>query len=625
MTMQEIIPTLEDAGSVRELLTDEVKAAYREETSAEERELIRIDLRRIAKDKKFLKDFDSAFSAFKKTVDQEEKALLEQEKQDRREAWAAENKIDLYDNPYPYLHSRVYVINHGGVFLGNEQICTQPVLVFGKMKNVETDEEAICVAYLSHGKWLTQIAKREVLFSSSQIIKLSAYGLNVHSENARRFVKFLDAFMEENQLALVPKMSISRLGWLPDGRFSPYDEDIVFDGEFENRPLYQAVSTAGSAERWVSYVRKLRKNMELRLTMAASFAGPLIKLTGSLPFIFNLWGGSGTHKTVALMVAMSVWGDPSIGNLVQTVNATRNYMLNTATFFFSVPVAYDELQIAKFSFSSVDALVMFLTEPTDRGRMKYNNVQRPKEWACDFLFTGESPILKPTSDAGIFNRVIECETKGPLTPNGNEAANIMKANYGHAGKIFIEHIKARWGNIEGLFRECNTAVLEGTGATDKQAASAALMLLGDKLAGECLFPGEPPLTVEDIKPYLKTQSTVDISKRAYEYICGQIAVNRPKFLTDNQDSSQRTGEIWGKISNGICTINKVKLDELLDGGGFSFDAVKKSWASKGHSLKNSQNKYAVQTSVAGTKAYYVEIIIDPEEWKRDQDDEGLPL
>lgn len=227
MTIKELIPTLEGANSVRELLVDEVKAAYRGETSVEERELIRIDLRQIAKDRKFLKDFDSAFSAFKKTVDREEKALLEQEKQDRREAWAAENKIDLYDNPYPHLQSRMYIINPDGVFLGSERICTRPVLVFGKMKNMETDEEAICIAYLSHGKWLKQVVKREVLFSASQVIKLSAYGLNVHSANAREFIKFLDVFMEENQAALEPNLSVSRLGWLPDGRFSPYDEDVV--------------------------------------------------------------------------------------------------------------------------------------------------------------------------------------------------------------------------------------------------------------------------------------------------------------------------------------------------------------------------------------------------------------
>lgn len=212
----------------------------------------------------------------------------------------------------------------------------------------------------------------------------------------------------------------------------------------------------------------------------------------------------------------------------------------------------------------------------------------------------------------------------PRTGDGNEAANIVKANYGHAGKIFIEHVKERRDNIQGLFNEYNAAVLEETGATDKQAASAALMLLGDKLAGECLFPGEPPLTVADIKPYLKTQSTVDISERAYEYIRGQIAVNRPKFLTDDQES-RSMGEIWGKISEGVCTIYKGKLDELLDGGGFNFDAVKKRWGDNEYLLKTPQDRYIENASISGAKASCVRIVVDLEKWQFEQSDRELPL
>lgn len=38
----------------------------------------------------------------------------------------------------------------------------------------------------------------------------------------------------------------------------------------------------------------------------------------------HLWGvESGTGKTVALMLAASVWGNPAIGQYVQTFNATQ--------------------------------------------------------------------------------------------------------------------------------------------------------------------------------------------------------------------------------------------------------------------------------------------------------------
>ena len=62
----------------------------------------------------------------------------------------------------------------------------------------------------------------------------------------------------------------------------------------------------------------LRENIYLRLQMAASFASPIIEKVNGLPFVFHLWGGTGTGKTVGLMTAMSIWGNPRMGKTVRT-------------------------------------------------------------------------------------------------------------------------------------------------------------------------------------------------------------------------------------------------------------------------------------------------------------------
>lgn len=58
--------------------------------------------------------------------------------------------------------------------------------------------------------------------------------------------------------------------------------------------------------------------------MAASFASVLLEPLGCLSFVFHLWGGSGTGKTVGMMVAASVWGNPAEGALTRTLNSTPN-------------------------------------------------------------------------------------------------------------------------------------------------------------------------------------------------------------------------------------------------------------------------------------------------------------
>jgi len=288
------------------------------------------------------------------------------------------------------------------------------------------------------------------------------------------------------------------------------------------------------------------------------------------------------------------------------MNATRNYMMSTAAFFNSLPVAYDELQIMKLEFSSVEALVMFLTEGVDRGRMKYDEAQRARTWQCCFLFTGEEPITNQSAGGGVYNRVVEVECCEPVIQDGNKTSNFVRNHHGHAGKVFVEHIKKR--NVIAMFQEKKAEILNQVNTTGKQCDAAALMLVADQLAVECLFPGEELLGVADILPYLKTISDVDISERAYEFVCGVIATNVPKF---QQDSTIQSGsEIWGRISDGVCLIIKGKLEEILRGAGYQFSAVKKKWADKGYLRRNSQGRYSVQTSVHGIETSFVEIVIN---------------
>jgi Superfamily II helicase and inactivated derivatives len=603
---------------VRDLLTDEVRKAYRE-TDEECRALLCADLRKTARENRITKDFDTVFKAFEKSVRDEEKAAADRDMEEKRSARSAENKINFkcLKNPFPGLHSYTYAIDDNGVYLNGNRICSQPVLIFGKFQNIETSEESFCITYFGSGQWQRKTVKREILFNASKVIQMAAYGLSVHSANARDFVKFLDTFEQENPTAMSPKLSVSRLGWFGADRFAPYEASLVFDGEGENKDLYDCVSEAGSFEDWVSQIRELRKNINLRLTMAAGFASPLIDRIHALPFIFHLWGGSGVGKTVALMVAMSVWGDPSAGKLLRTLNATKNSMLNTAAFFHSLPVAYDELQIIKLQFSSLDALIMTLTEGIDRGRMKYDEAQRARPWKCCFLFSGEEPCTKAGSGGGVFNRVIEVECIAPVVANGNQVVNFIRANYGHAGRVFIDYIKRK--DIPALFNEKNSSILHEIETTDKQAASMALMMVADKLATECLFPGEVPLNIEDVRPFLKIEREVDVAARAYEYICGIIAANASKF-----DTNPRLNvETWGKVSDGVCTFNKVKLEEQMQAGGFSFDAVKRAWAENEHLLKTPQGRLVHNASYGGIKASSVKLIVQDDDYEQIDDD--LPL
>lgn len=200
---------------------------------------------------------------------------------------------------------------------------------------------------------------------------------------------------------ILPRVkSIDHMGW-SDAGFVPYTDEVKLDCEDQYKSLVQAVSSKGTLEEWAAYVAPLRQNLYMRLILAASFASVLVERVSALPFVLHLWGGTGSGKTVAMMVAASVWGNPGMGKLVRTMNMTVNSMMSTASILRNLPFFGDELQTIKSRFENYDTLIMRVTEGLDRGRMTNATFQRQKSWLNSFVFTGEEPCTKSQSGGGV--------------------------------------------------------------------------------------------------------------------------------------------------------------------------------------------------------------------------------
>ena len=141
------------------------------------------------------------------------------------------------------------------------------------------------------------------------------------------------------------------MGYIPGESFFPYVDGIAFDGDASFRCLYDSIiDQSGTLDAWCNAMTEIRKgSTEARIVLAASFAAPVLSVVGSLPFFVHLWGGTGTGKTVALMAAASVWGNPATGRYVQTFNSTQVGQERTAAFLNHLPYCIDELQLTRDS------------------------------------------------------------------------------------------------------------------------------------------------------------------------------------------------------------------------------------------------------------------------------------
>ena len=543
-----------------------------------------------------------------------------------------------------------YICDEDGVKyygrMGEEiDVCSHPLVPVKRIVNVDTNEEKLQLAYcrvVSGRKiqWRKLIAGRETLASAQRIIGLARNGIAVNSENAKEVVKYLSELESLNYSALETQKSAGHMGWLPDGKFAPYAEDIVYDGESEEfAKMYEGFKEAGSYDAWLDIARNVRSgnSVPARIALAASFAAPLVQVMGALTFFVHFWGLQGSGKTVALMLAASVWGNPLIGGYIKSFSGTKVSQELYAAFCGNLPVFLDELQVISDR-RMFDDMIYALCEGVSKGRgAKDGGLQTARRWATCILTTGEMPIVQSNSGGGAAVRTIEVNYGGePFFQDARAVANTLKENYGFAGRQFIEALQTD-GVIDQLkaIQKGYYQQLSGD-IQDKQVLSASLLLAADKLADTAIFHDGKALTVAEIRPYLITQDQADINKRCYDWLVGWIASNQRHF---SKDPDVNRGDQWGVSENEqtklpgvereVVYIIRVEFEKAMAEGGFSSGAFL-NWAKRKNLLKTKRADNNTIQKTVGDKyptcvAVYMPVNDEKNGMVEVPDDEDMPF
>lgn len=459
-----------------------------------------------------------------------------------------------------------------------ECACAHPIMPVRRLRNIDTGEERMELAYARGGEWRTITVDKTTISTARAITSLSALGISVTSSTASTLVDYLNDLENRNYDTIPESKSIGRLGYIPGEGFSPYVDNLVFDGDTSFKNLYASVRQCGSYDTWIDTAQECRRgSVTARILLAASFAAPLLSIVGSLPFFVHLWGvDSGPGKTVGLMLAASVWGDPALGSYVQTFNSTQVGQERTAAFLNHLPYCIDELQLTKDGRGKSNYDVYQLAQGVGRARGRKNGgIDAAPTWSCCFLTTGESPIVSDSAGAGAVNRVIdiECTAGSTVVKDGPKIANILKQNYGFAGQSFIAHLYES-EEVQTVVREIYSdyykQLCQGD-STEKQAMAAAAILTADYLATHWIFNDDGlELTVDDIRRFLASREAVSLGGRAYDFVCDWVATNINHF---NSDMSPAIGETYGTLDENIAYVIPTVFRTTLREAGYSDQAA----------------------------------------------------
>lgn len=521
----------------------------------------------------------------------------------------------------------IFRINKFGV---REIACAHPIMPVERLVNIDTGEVKLKLQFKRSGKdkrWSTTIVDKATISTARTITGLAAQGISVTSSTASVLVDYLNEIENANYDIIPERKSIGRLGYIEGEGFSPYVDDLVFDGDTSFKNLYNSVQSHGSQIEWYQIALECRQmSVTARILLAASFASPILSIVGSLPFFVHLWGvDSGTGKTVALMLAASVWGNPAVGSYTQTFNGTQVGQERTAAFLNHLPMCLDELQLTKNSKGQSNFDVYQLAQGVGRARgTKTGGVDKVPTWSCCFLTTGESPITSCAAGAGAVNRVIdiECTSGTVAVKDGHRVANILKQNYGWAGRIFIEKLyKAPeiQDQVREVYQDIFKELCDGD-STEKQAMAAAAILTADLMATTWIFKDDNNLTVEEIRNFLASKEAVSAGRRAYDLICDWVSSNVNRFYSQDVPP---TGETFGVIENSTAFINRGVFNRVIQEAGFSVNAVL-SYLRSSEKIEVNGRKYTRCKRVNGvrTECVVLRLPIDSDEI---DDNEDLPL
>ena len=477
-------------------------------------------------------------------------------------------------------------IRTDGPYGSDIEACNHPIMPVLRLVNIDTGAEKLQIAYRKGKQWRKVIAEKGVLASANKILELANVGVAVTSESAKHLVQYFYDLESLNYDRIPEKNSVSRLGWIEDEGFSPYVEELVFDGDANFRTFFESVKKRGSMEKWLGMARGIRqKSVFARVILASAFASVLVKPLGGLPFFVHLWGGTESGKTVGLMLAASVWANPEIGRFIHTFNSTAVGREKSAAFVNSLPLILDELQIVKDK-REFDKDIYMLSEGAGRTRgTKSGGVDKTPTWANCILTSGEMPITGAGSGGGAVNRIIEIECREKLFEDPRGVADTVRKNYGFAGRAFVEHLQQD-GAMEraaDLFKRYSVQLGEGD-TTEKQAMAAALVLTADNLATEWIFKDGRALTAGEISEFLRTKASVSAHERGYQYLCETISQNANKFLGGDTPVS----DVWGRLEDDdtAIVIRKV-FDSICADGGYNAQALL-SWLAQNNYLQTSK-------------------------------------
>ena len=229
------------------------------------------------------------------------------------------------------------------------------------------------------------------------------------------------------------------------------------------------------------------------------------------------------------------------------------------------------------------------------------------------------------------NRILEVHALTRIFKDPHETAEIVKHNYGFAGREFVDVIKGisdaeLMVQYESIVEELRAAAGD---RMQKQIMSLAVIVLADRIATDNLFFDGLYIPVPVALNLLSDPDEVSAHERCYKYLVDEIHMNKSRFDSD------KPIEQWGIVeSDSVICLFPTAIARMCANGGYSFKAFKDYAVKRGLFQVDGKGNPQKQKKIGGknVRMYFMKLPDEDETPAKDDfievsedDDSGLPF
>lgn len=327
------------------------------------------------------------------------------------------------------------------------------------------------------------------------------------SEHKARVETFLMAFMAKMKAAAEAQAAVG-FGWYrPHGAIEGFAYATrIFRPDGTNIPagtidhkIQKNFMPIGTEQGWFdawNYIR-MQHRPDLELQVVASFAGPLMAMSGQNGAMLSVMGERGSGKTYAMELGCAVWGHPT--KTRESENSTDKSVEHRLASTANLPAFWDEV-----TEEAVQAKVFKLTNITTAGsqgsRLTSSRDQTERgSWSTLVVINGnalfkEYIIKKQRAHGAMLNRVLEVwvprftpgrppvgQISDPSIPD--RARQRLEYNFGHVGLAYAKLLAMNHAKIETMMASTGAMLSAKFNITKEErmwlACCSALLVAAD--------------------------------------------------------------------------------------------------------------------------------------------------